>query len=601
MQTQEALAYTAIFLLTAVLAVPLAKRLGLGSVLGYLFGGIIIGPFVLKVVTDVNTILHFAEFGVVLMMFVIGLELEPKKLWKLRHTIFSYGGAQLVACALGISAMMFAYGFNWREGLVAAFALALSSTALALASIQERNLLHTPAGKAGFGILLFQDMAAVPMIALLPLLSVMQSSQHAQSTWISIGIGVAVMLIVVIGGRYLIRPILTVMARTGLREIFTAFALLLVIAIALLMEYIGLSMALGSFLAGVLLADSEYRHALEADIEPFKGILLGLFFIAVGMSVNFSLLFARPGLILSLVCVFLLIKILILLTLARFFNIAKPQRWLFAFLLSQGGEFAFVLLGGAAVLQVMNGQTASLLILVVALSMLATPLLLLFHDKVLAPHFLQLDTPADEPIEMQENPVIIAGFGRFGQIIGRLLYSQGLSVTVLDHDPEQINFLRQFGFKVFYGDASRLDVLEAAGLSHAKIVVVALDDMEESLRLIGEVKRDYPHVQVYARARNVAHVYKLMDLQVEAIERELFEASLNLGRRVLEGLGHDVYEARRIALTFRRHNLAFIEQVYPHSHDQAQMVSMAQQGREELEQMFIRDRRQREKEQRGWR
>jgi glutathione-regulated potassium-efflux system ancillary protein KefC len=598
---QTVLAYTAIFLLTAVLAVPLAKRLGLGSILGYLFGGIIIGPFVFKVVTDVNTILHFAEFGVVLMMFVIGLELEPKKLWKLRHTIFSYGSAQLLMCAVGISIIMRAYGFSAREGLVAALALALSSTAVALASIQERNLLPTSAGKAGFGILLFQDMAAVPMIALLPLLSVTQSAQHAQHTWFSISMGVAVIVTVVFGGRYLIRPILTVMARTGLREIFTAFALLLVIAMALLMEYIGLSMALGSFLAGVLLADSEYRHALEADIEPFKGMLLGLFFIAVGMSVNFSLLFAQPGLVFSLVLVFLTVKILLLFMLAHLLDIAKPQRWLFAVLLSQGGEFAFVLLGGAARLQVMNEQTVSLLILVVALSMLTTPLLLLLHDKVLAPSFLKLYTPLEAAVDRQNNPVIIAGFGRFGQIIGRLLYSQGCTVTVLDHDPEQIDFLRKFGFKVFYGDASRLDVLEAAGLLQAKILVVALDDMEESLRLIAEVKKYYPHVKVYARARNVSHVYKLMDLQVEAIERELFEASLHLGRRVLEGLGHDVSDARRIALAFRRHNLAFINQAHPHAHDQAQMVSMAQQGREELEQMFLRDHRQREKEQKGWR
>ncbi|SPA27773.1 Glutathione-regulated potassium-efflux system antiporter [Cupriavidus taiwanensis] len=592
-----------VFLVAAVVAVPLARRGGLGAVLGYLLAGAAIGPFALRLVTDVESILHFSEFGVVLMMFVIGLELEPRKLWALRRSIFGYGGAQLAACALVIGVAAALAGASWQVALVAGLGLALSSTAIALATLTERNLFGTPAGAASFGILLFQDIAAIPMIALLPLLA----TQGAEGTgtgaagWLAAGKAVAVIGAVVAGGRYLVRPALRFIARTDMREMFTAFALLLVVGIALMMDAVGLSMALGTFLAGVLLADSEYRHALEADLEPFKGLLLGLFFMAVGMSIDFAVLARSPWLVLGLVAAFVVAKTAVLALLARYFAIARGQRLLFALLISQGGEFAFVVFGVAGGAGLLPRETEALLVLVVALSMVATPLLLLAYDRLVAPRIGAGKARLDEVITPQHNPVLIAGFGRFGQIIGRLLYTQGVGVTVLDHDPDQIEFLRQYGFKVFYGDATRLDLLEAAGIADARILVVAIDSMEDSLALIDRVRERFPDLQIYARARHVSHVYQLKDRGVQLFEREMFEGSLMLGRRVLEGLGFDPGEARNVALRFRRHNIEAIDRFYPHYTDQKKLVSLARQARDELEEMFRQDREQRrQREEAEW-
>ncbi|MEC3768259.1 MULTISPECIES: glutathione-regulated potassium-efflux system protein KefC [Cupriavidus] len=592
-----------VFLVAAVVAVPLARRGGLGAVLGYLLAGAAIGPFALRLVTDVESILHFSEFGVVLMMFVIGLELEPRKLWALRRSIFGYGGAQLAACALVIGVAAALAGAPWQVALVAGLGLALSSTAIALATLTERNLFGTPAGAASFGILLFQDIAAIPMIALLPLLA----TQGAEGTgtgaagWLAAGKAVAVIGAVVAGGRYLVRPALRFIARTDMREMFTAFALLLVVGIALMMDAVGLSMALGTFLAGVLLADSEYRHALEADLEPFKGLLLGLFFMAVGMSIDFAVLARSPWLVLGLVAAFVVAKTAVLALLARYFAIARGQRLLFALLISQGGEFAFVVFGVAGGAGLLPRETEALLVLVVALSMVATPLLLLAYDRLVAPRIGAGKARPDEVITPQHNPVLIAGFGRFGQIIGRLLYTQGVGVTVLDHDPDQIEFLRQYGFKVFYGDATRLDLLEAAGIADARILVVAIDSMDDSLALIDRVRERFPDLQIYARARHVSHVYQLKDRGVQLFEREMFEGSLMLGRRVLEGLGFDPGEARNVALRFRRHNIEAIDRFYPHYTDQKKLVSLARQARDELEEMFRQDREQRrQREEAEW-
>jgi glutathione-regulated potassium-efflux system ancillary protein KefC len=577
-----------IFLLAAVVAVPIAKRLGLGSVLGYLLAGMAIGPWGLHLITRVDDILHFSEFGVVLLLFLIGLELDPKRLWSLRRPIFGWGSAQVGTCTTVLCLGGLLLGVPWKIALFASLGLSLSSTAIALATLEERNLMKTPAGSAGFAILLFQDIAAIPMIAVVPLLgsAATYGTSHGWGNALKVA---AVIAVLIAGGRFLIRPLLRIVVKTELRELFTAFALLLVIAIALLMQWVNMSMALGAFLAGVLLADSEYRHALETDLEPFKGLLLGLFFIAVGMAVDFGIFFTEPFAILGLVAAFLLVKISVLYLLSRRFDIAKGQRALFAFLLSQGGEFAFVVFGAAATAHIFTPHIASQLIVVVALSMVATPVLLMLHDKFIAPRLQEDRQRPEDRIEAQDNPVIIAGFGRFGQIIGRLLFANRIGVTVLDHDPDQIDLLRKFGFKIFYGDATRVDLLHAAGAAKARAIVIAIDDVADSLALADAVKREFPHLTILARARNVSHYYDLLDRGVTIIERETFESALLLGRHVLQQLGFGAYRARQAAMKFRTHNLKTLHAVYPHYRDQQHVVSMAKQAREELEEMFARD------------
>lgn len=578
-----------IYLAAAVIAVPLARRLGLGAVLGYLLAGIAIGPFGLGLINEVQDILHFSEFGVVLLLFLIGLELDPKRLWSMRRPIFGWGGAQVVLVTGVLCGAGLLLGADWKTALIAALGLSLSSTAIALATLDERNLMATPSGKAGFAILLFQDIAAIPMIAIIPLLGGTESGDgHG---WLGAARVIGVIAALIFAGRYLIRPVLRIIAKTELREIFTAFALLLVIGIGLVMQLVGMSMALGTFLAGVLLAESEYRHALETDLEPFKGLLLGLFFIAVGMSVDFSVFMAQPLLVLGLVALFLGLKIGVLYGLGKVFDIPARQRIFFAFLLAQGGEFAFVVFGAAATAHIFTPETGSLLVVVVALSMVSTPLLLLLHDRLIAPHYQAAKRRPDDTIEAEDRHVIIAGFGRFGQIVGRLLNASRVPLTVLDHDPDQIDLLRRFGFKVFYGDATRIDLMHAAGAARARAraLVVAIDDVEESLQLVEAVRREFPDLPVLARARNVSHYYRLRDFGVTVIERETFEASLRMGRNVLEQLGFGAYRARQAALKFRRHNIQSLLAVYPYYKDQKRLMSMTKQEREELEQMFARD------------
>jgi glutathione-regulated potassium-efflux system ancillary protein KefC len=577
-----------IYLAAAVVAVPIAKRLGLGAVLGYLLAGIAIGPWGLRLINEVEDILHFSEFGVVLLLFLIGLELDSKRLWSLRRPIFGWGGAQVASITAVLAAIGLLLGIDWKTSLIAALGLSLSSTAVALATLDERNLMKTPAGSAGFAILLFQDIAAIPMIAVIPLLGV-AAAQGSGQGWLAALKVASVIAALVASGRYLVRPVLRIIAKTGMREIFTAFALLLVIAIGVLMQSVGMSMALGTFLAGVLLAESEYRHALETDLEPFKGLLLGLFFIAVGMSVDFGMLLTRPLLVIGLVVLYLAVKIGVLYVLSKRFDIPRSQQALFAFLLSQGGEFAFVVFGTAATAGVFTADVSSMLVLVVALSMVTTPLLLLLYDKFIEPHYrVARKRPADQ-IEAQADHVIIAGFGRFGQIVGRLLRANRIALTVLDHDPDQIDLLRKFGFKVFYGDATRIDLMHAAGAARACALIVAIDGVEDSLQLIEAVKRDFPDLPILARARNVSHYYDLMDRGVTIIERETFEAALELGRKALLQIGFGADRAQQAAMKFRNHNIKTLHAVYPFYKDQERLVSMTRQAREELEQMFARD------------
>jgi glutathione-regulated potassium-efflux system ancillary protein KefC len=580
-----------VYLGAAVVAVPLSKRLGMGTVLGYLAAGILIGPYGFRLISEVEDALHFAEFGVVLLLFLIGLELEPSRLWALRRPIFGWGGAQVA----GVTAVLFGAallaGVDWKLALIAGLGLSLSSTAIALASLQERNLMPTPAGQAGFSILLFQDIAAIPMIAIVPLLGGLEVADGAGNAWIGVLKVVFVLAAIIVGGRFLVRPLLRIIAKTDTREIFTAFALLLVIAISLLMQWVGLSMALGAFMAGVLLADSEYRHALETDLEPFKGLLLGLFFIAVGMSVDFAVFLAHPGLILGLVAAFLLLKTAVLYGLSRLLHIARGQHLQFALLLSQGGEFAFVVFGAAATARVFSSDVASILVVVVALSMVVTPLVLMAYDRLSVLRQGGRRKRNADAIEPNEDHVIIAGFGRFGQIVGRFLNASGIKLTVLDHDPDQVDVLRRFGFKVFYGDATRADLLRAAGAAQARALVVAIDDIEDSLSLVETVRRDYPDLPLFARARNITHYYQLMDRGVTVIERETFESAVKLGRGVLTGLGHSAWSTRQAANRFRKYNLQSLLAVYPYYRDRETYASMAKRAREELETMIARDRR----------
>jgi len=577
------------YLVAAIITVPLAKRMGMGAVLGYLVAGIVIGPWGLGLIKNVEVILSFSEFGVVLLMFLIGLELEPKRLWLLRRPIFGWGGAQVAVVSAGLCAAAMAFGVDWKTALVGALGLSLSSTAIVLATLGERKLMSTPAGSAGFSILLFQDIAAIPMIALVPLLGGLVT-HSGEPGWLRVAKLVAVLAALVIAGRFLVNPILRFIAKTELREIFTAFALLLVIGICVLMESVGLSMALGTFVAGVLLADSEYRHELISDLEPFKGLLLGLFFIAVGMSVDFGVLRAQPLLILALVAGLLAIKIALLYGLSKLFDIPRGQQLFFALLLSQGGEFAFVVFATALAAHVLSPDTAALLVVVVTLSMVATPLLLLLHDKLVAPR-LQSEKKRrpDDKIESQDNPIVIAGFGRFGQIIGRLLAANKIGVTVLDHDPDQIDLLRKFGFKVFYGDATRVDLLVAAGIEKARALVIAIDNVDDSLALVDAVRLRLPELTILARARNVTHYYELMKRGVTLIERETFAAALLLGEQTLRQAGYSEERAARAANIFRTHNLKTLLEVAPHFQDQQKVMSLTRQAREELEDMFEGD------------
>jgi len=582
-----------IFLAAAVVCVPIASRLGLGSVLGYLIAGALIGPWGLGFVKEVEATQNLAELGVVLMLFVIGLELDPRRLSTMRRNVFVGGGIQLAICATVLGGALLVLHLPWQAALVGGLALALSSTAIAVQALNERNELQTPTGQSTFGILLFQDIAAIPIIAMVPFVGHAQKS--GEPMWIKLGIAVAAVAGVIVIGRYLTRPVMRLIANTNLRELFTAFGLLLVIGIAELMSLAGLSMGLGAFLAGVLLASSEYRHALESDIEPFKGLLLGLFFISVGMSIDFGLLGSQPGAVGALLLGFLLLKILSLWAVARSLAICR-QAWLFAFLLSQGGEFAFVVFGTAREASVFSRDTEALMTIVVALSMATTPLLLMLHDRfIVGGQNKEREADAVEPV----GPVIIAGFGRFGQIVGRLLLASGVRAVVLDHDADQVESLRKFGYKVFYGDATRLDLLQTAGAANARLLVNAIDDVEDSVKLVERVRANFPDLPIVSRARNVSHYYELRIRGVKVVERETFESALKAGRSALEILGEDRYRAKELADAFRRHNVASVDATLEFYEDEGRRMSAARQGREELERQFARDRERFEREHGG--
>ncbi|MFN7155298.1 MAG: glutathione-regulated potassium-efflux system protein KefC [Acidovorax sp.] len=590
------LTYGFLYLTAAVLAVPIAKALGLGAIIGYLAAGIAIGPWGLGLVSNVQDILHFAEFGVVLMLFLVGLELQPSRLWAMRRPIFGMGSAQVLGCAAVLFALGALAGLPWRVSLVGALGLALSSTAIALQSLAERNLMRTQSGQAGFSILLFQDVAAIPILAMLPLLGAAAAAGAGHSAG-DVALEalkiVGVIGAIILGGRLLLRPVLRWIARSNTPEIFTAAALLLVVGIAYLMVMVGLSMALGAFLAGVLLADSEYRRELEADIEPFKGLLLGLFFIAVGMSIDFGVILRSPGLMAAILVGFLAAKAIVIYALAKVVGIPYQERPVFTLLLAQGGEFAFVVFQAAAGASVFPAETASLLIGAVALSMLISPLLLVLLDRVLLRRYAKVKAPTTEEIsEPQEAPVIIAGFGRYGQIVSRVLLAQGLRTTVLDHSVDMLEVARTFGYRVFYGDATRLDLLRIAGAEHARILVVAVDDAEQSLKIAKLAREHFPHLQIVARARDITHWNKLRDIGVTLVQRELFESSLQSAHTVLELMGLPPAEATAITQRFRTHNSALADRMYPHHKDRAKFIAVAREGRNQFAEQMARERQE---------
>ena len=590
-----------VYLAAAVVAVPLSRLLGLGSIIGYLAAGVAIGPWGLRLVTDAVTILHVAEFGVVLMMFLVGLELEPRRLWAMRRPIFGWGSVQLFGSAALLTGIAVACGVDWRIALVASLGLADSSTATGLGVAAERNLLPTHSGQRMLGVLLLQDVAAIPILALIPLLAL--GGAHAEgSSWITAAKAVGVVAAIVFGGRLLLRPALRWIARSDSPEIFTAASLLLVVATAALMQAVGLSMALGAFLAGVLLAESEYRRELETDLEPFKGLLLGLFFIAVGMSIDFAVVLANPGLVAAIVVGFLLLKALVLLAMARLMPVPLAERPVFVLLLAQGGEFGFVVFQAAAQSGVIAGQAASLLVAAVALSMLLTPLLLVLIDRWIAPRLARHGGGAKpaEISEPQQAPVIIAGFGRYGQIVGRLLNANGLSATVLEHDADQVETVRRFGWRVFYGDATRLDLLRMAGAAQARVLVLAIDDIDQSVAVARLVREHFARLQVVARARNVTHYYRLRELGVTLIERETLDSALMSARSVLELMGWERHAARNQALRFRRHSIELMERMAPHSGDEKKLIALAKQGREQLEVQWAAERAEQARARGDW-
>jgi glutathione-regulated potassium-efflux system ancillary protein KefC len=583
-----------VYLGAAVFAVPLARLLGLGSIIGYLGAGIAIGPFGLKLVTDPAAMLEFAEFGVVLMLFLVGLELEPRRLWSLRRPIFGWGSAQLFGSTALLAAAGTAAGLDWRLALVAGLGLAMSSTAIGLSVMNERHLMATGAGQSVLSVSLLQDIAAIPILAGVPLLAITGAAGQADDGpgWIDAAKAFGVIVAIVFGGRLLVRPALRWIARSDTPEIFTATALLLVVATAALMQSVGLSMALGAFLAGVLLAESEYRQELETDIEPFKGLLLGLFFIAVGMSIDFGAVLARPGVVAAVVVAFLLLKTAVLWLMARTMPIPLAERPVFVILLAQGGEFGFVVFQTARGAGVIGADASSLLIAAVAISMLLTPLLLVGADRWWAAHLARHPGGPQlaEISEPQQAPIIICGFGRYGQIVGRLINANGLSATVLDHDAESVETVRRFGWPAFYGDATRLDLLRTAGAGAARVIVVAIDDVEQSLKVVDLVRQHFEQATIVARARNATHWNGLHQRGVRLIERETLDAALMSGRSVLEAMGWQPHAARQQSLRFRRHNIALLEQMAPHWGDEKKLIALSKLGRQQLEEMWARER-----------
>jgi len=584
------LSETAIFLAAAVVMVPIFRRLKLGAVLGFLAAGLIIGPWGLRFITEVESIMGFAELGVVLLLFLVGLELQPSRLWALRKTVFGLGGMQVAGTTAAFGAIALAFGLTWQAALIVGVALSMNSTAFVLQLLAERKQLATRHGRTAFSISLFQDMAVIPMLAIIPLL-VATEGAHAANPWLGALKAAAVIALVIFGGRHLLRPVLKVLAESGIQEIFTGGALLVVLGVALLMESVGLSMTLGAFLAGVLLADSEYRHEIEASIEPFKGLLLGLFFIAVGMSANLGLFASQPLQVIGAALGLMLLKAAILFPIGRLSGDGNGGSRSLAVLLCHAGEFAFVLFNVALVSRAMAPETVDFLIVVVTLSMALTPVLFLFNENVVSPRLRPKVAPQFDAIpDEEEARVVIAGFGRVGQIIGRVLNARHVAFTALDISAEQVESVRRFGRKAYFGDAAKLDLLRAAKLEHAQIFVLAIDDVPSSILSAETVRKHFPHVTVIARARNRFHAHKLMELGVKLITRETFLSSLALAQEALESSGFSELDARDTVARFRRHDEEVLMRQYAVHQDEDKLIQTSKEAIAELESLFDLDR-----------
>jgi len=592
----ELLGKIAILLAAAVIAVPLFRLLRLGPVLAYLAAGILIGPFALGLIGDVEAITHFAEFGIVLLLFVIGLELQPTRLWALRKVVFRLGSAQMAIVTLVLGALAMSVGQSLQAALVIGFGLALASTPLVLQTLAERGQLKAEHGRAAFGVLLFQDLAVLPMLAVLPLLGTAAAGDatgadvaNEGSAWVAVARLVGVFALLLISGRLLLRPLLRLAARAGTPEVFTAATLLVVLGTSMLVTMAGLSMALGAFLAGVMLADSEFRHQLEADIEPFKGLLLGLFFIATGMSANLALLGESYGLVLGITVAMLLLKVLLQAGVAGTGRYPRASSWQFGLTLATGGEFAFVLFALAARERVLDTGVADLLVLSVTLSMIVGPLLVMAWEPLLKRWLAPEPARAFDQIEPEENRVIIAGFGRFGQIVARVLAMRGIPFTALDANQTQVDFVRGFGSKVYYGDASRLDLLRAAGAERAELLVLAIDDVEASVRTAQLVHQQFPHLKVFARARNRQHAFQLMETEPRYVIRETLPASLETAREILEALGLSRARAVMTIDRFREHDAETLLRQYAVKDDTEKLKASAREAAAQLEQLFRAD------------
>ena len=593
-----------VYLAAGVISVPIAKRLGLGSVLGYLIAGVLIGPFALSIVGEQADVMRFGEFGVVILLFLIGLEVRPALLWSMRKTIFGLGGAQVVATALVIAAASMAFGLDWRVAVAVGLVLAMSSTAIVLQTLDEKGLRQGPVGRAAFGVLLLQDLAVIPMFALLPLLAA-HAPEHAAAggghggesligelpAWAQTLAVLAAVAAVVFGGRYVVRPVFRFIASARLREIFTASALLIVVGVAALMGIVGLSPALGAFLAGVVLAESEFRRELETDIEPFRGLLLGLFFMTVGASIDFALVLREPVVLLGIALRLIVIQFLVMFGLSRLSGASTATSATISVALAQGGEFAFVLLTFTVGAGVIGAELAALLTAAVAVSMAFSPVVMLLYEKISAKiEAANAPPPPDDPtFDDAEPDIIIAGFGRFGQITGRLLQANGFRSTVLDSDIEQIEVLRKFGRPVHYGDATRLDLLRAAGAERAKMLVVAIDDQEKAVELVETAKKAFPNLIVLARAFDRRHAYDLLRNGADAVERETFEGALALGVTALRQLGFRAHRAHRAGDYFRRHDQRSFEELAPMWGQEENYILAARDSQQTMERLLAKD------------
>jgi glutathione-regulated potassium-efflux system ancillary protein KefC len=589
--TDGVLLFMVILFGAALLAVPVTARLGLGSVIGYLIAGVLVGPEVLAWVNNPEKILHLAEFGIVLFLFLIGLELNLKRLWTMRRTIFGLGSAQLVLTILLAAGALRFLQWEWPEAVMAGMGMAMSSTAIAMQIISERGLRQHAAGQKGFSILLFQDIAVVPLLLAAAFLKPAVEASPMQGLNITHGLTAVLSIVAIfVGGRYLTRPVFRWIAGARIRELSIAFSLLIVVGISYVMMKVGLSMALGAFLAGVILAESEYRHELEANIEPFKGLLLGLFFLAVGMSINLQLLVDQPVLIAGLVIGLVFLKTAVIFAISWFSGVRKRDKILLALLLSQGGEFAFVLYSQALQEGVLSAARADLLNGVISLSMLTTPLLLIIYDRWAAKACIgDVKKPEADAMPEEKHPVIIAGFGRMGQIVARLLHTNHISTTVIDHSPEHIDNVRRFGYKAYYGDASQLQLLEAAGLAQARMLVIAMNDRETINRVAEMVRHEYPQIPILVRAYDRTHAYELMDKGVQHFERETFGSALLIGCKALEIMGVHPYQAWRTAQQFRIYDTEALHRLYPYRSDEKQFISKTREAREQLEKLFVQD------------